>query len=99
MKNIKTLFFFVFVYYKKWIEKIQYQKDNNFDCKDSIFGCNDAIFDYKGTNFDSKCTIFYDEDAYYYYDIDVDRIFNLKVAINILLDRNIQIKWILYHYN
>ena len=56
----------------------QYQKDNNFDCNDSIFDCNDAIFDCKDTNFDSKYTISYDEDAYYYYDIDVDRILLFK---------------------
>ena len=37
----------------------QYQKNNNCYCKDSIF--------------DSKQTIFYYEDAYFYYDIDVDR--------------------------
>ena len=43
-----------------------------------ILHCNDAIFDYKDTNFDSKYTILYDEDAYYYYDIDVDRILSFK---------------------
>ena len=49
----------------------QYQKDNNFDCKDTIFDCKD-------TNFDCKATIFDYEDAYYYCDIDVDRILLFK---------------------
>ena len=64
----------------------QYQKDNNSCCKGTIFGFKDTIFDYK--------------DAYYYYDIDVYRILLYKkVTMNILLDTNIQIEWILYHYN
>ena len=64
----------------------QYQKDNNSCCKGTIFGFKDTIFDYK--------------DAYYYYDIDVNRILLYKkVTMNILLDTNIQIEWILYHYN
>ena len=42
---------------------------------------------------------FYDEDSYYY-DIDADRVLLFKkVTINILLDTNIQIKWISYNYN
>ena len=64
----------------------QYQKDNNSCCGDNNSWCKDTIFDYK--------------DAYYYYDIDVNRILLYKkVTMNILLDTNIQIKWILYHYN
>ena len=42
----------------------QYQKDNSFDCKYNNFACKDTIFDY--------------EDAYYCYDIDVDRILLFK---------------------
>ena len=49
----------------------QYQKDNNFDCKDTIFDCKDPIFDCEDTIFDY-------EDAYYYDDIDVDRILLFK---------------------
>ena len=71
----------------------QYQKDYNSCCgdnnscyKDTIFGSKDTIFDYK--------------DAYYYYDVDVNRILlYTKVRMNILLDTNIEIKSILYHYN
>ena len=64
----------------------QYQKDYNSCCKDTIFGCKDTIFDYK--------------DAHYCHDIDENRILLYKkVTMNILLDTNIQIKWILYHYN
>ena len=47
----------------------------------------------KDTNFDQ-------EDAYYHYDVDVDRILLYKkVIMNILLDIDIQIKQILYHFN
>ena len=46
-----------------------------------------------------KDMCFYDEDSYYY-DIDADRVLLFKkVTINILLDTNIQIKWISYNYN
>ena len=60
----------------------QYKKDAYFDCKDTIFVCKDAIFDCKDTNFHCKDTIFDYEDAYYYYDIDVDRILLFKQSEN-----------------
>ena len=47
-----------------------------------------------------KDTCFYAEDAYYFFDIDVDRILlHKKATMNTLLDIDIEIKWILYHYN
>ena len=70
----------------------QYQKDKNFDCKDSIVDCNDAIFDCKDTNFDSKYTIFYDEVLTIIMILMLIEYYYLKVAINILLDTNIQTK-------
>ena len=60
----------------------QCKKDAYFDCKDTIFVCKDAIFDCKDTNFHCKDTIFDYEDAYYYYDIDVDRILLFKQSDN-----------------
>ena len=47
-----------------------------------------------------KDTCFYDEDAYYHYDIDVDRILlHKKATINISLDIDTQLKLIFCHYN
>ena len=47
-----------------------------------------------------KDTCFYDEDPYNHYGIDVDRIsLHKKATKNILLDIDIQIKWIFCHYN
>ena len=47
-----------------------------------------------------KHTCFYDEDAYYHYDIDADRILlHKKATINISLDIDTQIKFIFCHYN
>ena len=47
-----------------------------------------------------KDTCFYDEDAYYHYDIDVDRILlHKKATINISLDIDTQLKLIFCYYN
>ena len=47
-----------------------------------------------------KDTCFYDEDEYYHYDIDIDRILlHKKGTINILLGIDIQMKWVFFHYN
>ena len=47
-----------------------------------------------------KDTCFYDEDAYYHYDIDVDGILlHKKATINISLDIDTQLKLIFCHYN
>ena len=47
-----------------------------------------------------KDTCFYEEDAYYHYDIGVDRILLHKRSDNkYLLGIDIQIEWIFCHYN